>query len=210
MQDKLYFIQRNGIKEGPFKLDQLRTLSLTATTLIWESGMDDWTEAWSIKEMHSIISASPNTPEISVSSNYQAIDRQKLTPSNYIANEISRTIKFATIALGLAIACAIIYFLFSGGVDKANYYSTNKDNEPKFSKPFTQKELDEASQFDQLPLRWYTWKPTGEQAYTEAKDNTFAIFSITLFGVFITLVLWRYSAIAARWVKNNTTDKDKS
>lgn len=47
----LYFIIRNGQQMGPFTIEQLRTMGLTASTPIWLQGTPNWRCASEIAEL---------------------------------------------------------------------------------------------------------------------------------------------------------------
>lgn len=49
-----YYIIKGGEQQGPYNVQQLAELKITSDTLVWTSGMQDWTPAWKIEELRFI------------------------------------------------------------------------------------------------------------------------------------------------------------
>lgn len=49
-----YYIISGGEQQGPYSVQQLAQLKITSDTLVWTSGMQDWTPAWKIEELRFI------------------------------------------------------------------------------------------------------------------------------------------------------------
>lgn len=49
--EKQYYIIKNGEKQGPFGLDQMRQLNIDRDTYVWYAGMQDWTKAGDLPEL---------------------------------------------------------------------------------------------------------------------------------------------------------------
>jgi len=61
--DLYYFIQKNGTKQGPFKLSELNLQTIYSDELIWRSDNDQWKKASEFEELHDIlINKPPLTP----------------------------------------------------------------------------------------------------------------------------------------------------
>ena len=57
-----YYIVLNGMKEGPFTLEQLKGKGVTESTLVWKSGLPDWVKANTLPEVMQAITA-PAVPQ---------------------------------------------------------------------------------------------------------------------------------------------------
>lgn len=57
-----YFILINNVQQGPFTLEELRQRGLTADTLVWAQGMSQWTPAWQVEELRSLVQGADGTP----------------------------------------------------------------------------------------------------------------------------------------------------
>ena len=52
-----FIIDKNGQQAGPFSLDQLAQKAITPETLVWAQGMADWTPAWKVEELKTVLEA---------------------------------------------------------------------------------------------------------------------------------------------------------
>ncbi len=50
-----FIIENNGQQAGPFSLEQLIQKAITPETLVWAQGMKDWTPAWKIAELKTVL-----------------------------------------------------------------------------------------------------------------------------------------------------------
>ena len=50
-----FIIENNGQQAGPFCLEQLVQKAITPETLVWAQGMKDWTPAWKIAELKTVL-----------------------------------------------------------------------------------------------------------------------------------------------------------
>lgn len=50
-----FIIENNGQQAGPFSLEQLVQKAITPETLVWAQGMKDWTPAWKIAELKTVL-----------------------------------------------------------------------------------------------------------------------------------------------------------
>ena len=50
-----FIIENNGQQAGPFSLEQLAQKAITPETLVWAQGMKDWTPAWKIAELKTVL-----------------------------------------------------------------------------------------------------------------------------------------------------------
>ena len=50
-----FIIENNGQQAGPFSLEQLVQKAITPEALVWAQGMKDWTPAWKIAELKTVL-----------------------------------------------------------------------------------------------------------------------------------------------------------
>ena len=50
-----FIIENNGQQAGPFSLEQLVQKAITPETLVWAQDMKDWTPAWKIAELKTVL-----------------------------------------------------------------------------------------------------------------------------------------------------------
>lgn len=59
-----YFIHDGHVKLGPFTLQQLKSQSLTAQTLVWYEGLEKWTTIESLPALRSLLIKKKKQPEV--------------------------------------------------------------------------------------------------------------------------------------------------
>ena len=52
-----FIIDNNGQQAGPFSQDQLVQKAISPETLVWKQGMADWTQAWKVEELKTVLEA---------------------------------------------------------------------------------------------------------------------------------------------------------
>jgi hypothetical protein len=52
-----FIIDNNGQQAGPFSQDQLVQKAISPETLVWKQGMADWTPAWKVEELKTVLEA---------------------------------------------------------------------------------------------------------------------------------------------------------
>ena len=52
-----FIIDNNGQQAGPFSQDQLVQKAISPETLVWKQGMADWTPAWKVEELRTVLDA---------------------------------------------------------------------------------------------------------------------------------------------------------
>lgn len=52
-----FIIDNNGQQAGPFSQDQLVQKAISPETLVWKQGMVDWTPAWKVEELRTVLEA---------------------------------------------------------------------------------------------------------------------------------------------------------
>ena len=58
-QADYYVADRNNQQTGPFNIDQLKSLGITPTTLVWTKGLDSWKPAKEVEQLKSLVSQVP-------------------------------------------------------------------------------------------------------------------------------------------------------
>lgn len=56
-KDGIFIIDNNGQQAGPFSQDQLVQKAISPETLVWKQGMADWTPAWKVEELRTVLEA---------------------------------------------------------------------------------------------------------------------------------------------------------
>ena len=54
-----YYADSNNIQQGPFELEELKEKPITRNTLVWHSGLDQWTLACQVKELGDTFANTP-------------------------------------------------------------------------------------------------------------------------------------------------------
>lgn len=75
-----YYIVLNGVKEGPFTLEELKLKGVRETTLVWSSGLPDWVQANALPEVMEVVTTNPTPqpiPEASQAYNQTEQPRQE-------------------------------------------------------------------------------------------------------------------------------------
>lgn len=54
-----YYIVLNGVKEGPFALEELKAKGVTESTLVWKNGLTDWVKANTLPEVMQALYTAP-------------------------------------------------------------------------------------------------------------------------------------------------------
>jgi hypothetical protein len=103
---KKYFIHNGNDEQGPYSIDDLKSLGIYSNTMIWFEGIQTWTKAAYIPELKEIIIASPPPFEKAK----KIMDKDYVDEiENKIPNNIGRRVfKYSLIIL----AILGIYFIF--------------------------------------------------------------------------------------------------
>ncbi len=63
LQNKLYYLSKNGERQGPYTYEELAKLPLTAKTLVWSEGVG-WKSLGETEELHPLLDTSFDKEEI--------------------------------------------------------------------------------------------------------------------------------------------------
>jgi len=56
---KKYYFAEGNEQKGPYSIEELKNYKISATTLIWREGLNDWVEATSLKELETLFKSVP-------------------------------------------------------------------------------------------------------------------------------------------------------
>lgn len=94
-----FYIDRNTNEQyGPLSVEELKRRGITPNTLVWTSGMPDWTEAGNVQELSNLFynsgysSPNANTNYSSSSSNGANIPEMRPMPKNWFVEAILLTL----------------------------------------------------------------------------------------------------------------------
>ncbi len=57
-----YFVIENDVQKGPFTIYELKDKHISSDTLVWTEGMENWTPAWQVPELKSLLYPGQETP----------------------------------------------------------------------------------------------------------------------------------------------------
>jgi hypothetical protein len=69
IMEQYYFIQQNGVKKGPFKLNELKSENIYFDELVWRSDDDKWKKANEFEELENIYVIKPPLTPIEIKKN---------------------------------------------------------------------------------------------------------------------------------------------
>ena len=72
-----YFVDKEGVRQGPLPLDDLSTYDISPTTLVWTKGMEKWLKAKDVDDFRDILQSSQVTNDI-----LPATENPEETPKN--------------------------------------------------------------------------------------------------------------------------------
>lgn len=61
-----FYILSNGIKQGPFLLEELANKDITPNTMVWSIGFNNWKKAKEVNELSELLSNLPPEPPSSI------------------------------------------------------------------------------------------------------------------------------------------------
>ena len=57
-----YYVLINGVKEGPFSVEELKSKGISRETMIWKSGQSQWLPMDQVPELHDLLNELPPEP----------------------------------------------------------------------------------------------------------------------------------------------------
>lgn len=101
--EKYYFIEKDGVKLGPFKLDDLKNHTIYSDELVWRSDSENWKKAIEFEELNGVcILKPPPTPHEQVTT--QATQNNTLTKKPFVISERLTV----SIPIGFAVSFLIV------------------------------------------------------------------------------------------------------
>ncbi|WP_395058891.1 DUF4339 domain-containing protein [Flavobacterium sp.] len=128
-----YFIHNGETENGPFDIEQLKTMQIKSETPIWYEGLQNWTTGNNVDELKDIINSNSLPPKFE---NF-AQQNSSLNPPIFskpsqekIQNDIPEKKKsLRKVYIISGVACALILFLFlNGNIHPNRYPETNNYN----------------------------------------------------------------------------------
>ncbi len=110
---KKYFYSEGSIKHGPYTFSELQEKNITASTLIWYDGLENWTAAGELEELAELLASTPppipeaapaTTPEPQAPPKREPVpeeERMRPRPKNWLTESILVTI-FCCVPFGIA------------------------------------------------------------------------------------------------------------
>jgi hypothetical protein len=56
---KKFYLHNGAEQQGPFDIEELKTMNITKDTLVWHEGISDWTEAEKITDLKELLKTTP-------------------------------------------------------------------------------------------------------------------------------------------------------
>lgn len=131
--EQYYFIQQNGVKKGPFKLDQLKSQNIYFDELVWRSDDDKWKKASEFEELASIFLIKPPLTPLEIEKS--EIDKE------FFKKVIPNTLGIYSI-LFLMISISSFLIANSSWEEVKKPYITNKEEVGKPSYSVREKKID--------------------------------------------------------------------
>jgi hypothetical protein len=103
-----YYADQHNIQQGPFDLEELRTKPINRNTLVWHSGLSQWTLASQVKELSDLFEHIP--PTLNVPAGTPSTPTSSLPPRTWLIEAILVTICCCT-PLG------IVGIVYAAGVE---------------------------------------------------------------------------------------------
>lgn len=85
-----YYVLINGVKQGPFSMEELRTKGLSRDSMIWKIGQSQWLPAYQVSELSELVSEIPPEPPTI----------KKVMPKTWLVESILATI-FCCLPFGI-------------------------------------------------------------------------------------------------------------
>lgn len=85
-----YYVLINGVKQGPFSMEELRTKGLSRDSMIWKIGQSQWLPAYQVPELSELVSEIPPEPPTI----------KKVMPKTWLVESILATI-FCCLPFGI-------------------------------------------------------------------------------------------------------------
>lgn len=123
---KKYFYIRNGQKQGPFSLEEMRTQCITPETMVWFAGLEEWTAARNLEELKPFLAAENiETPQVCAAPVIEMPEKRVVPPRTWLAESILATI-FCCLPfgiVGIVYAAKVENRFYSGDIDGAELAS---------------------------------------------------------------------------------------
>ena len=85
-----YYVLINGIKQGPFSVEELKTKELSRDSMVWKIGQSQWLPAYQVPELSELVSEIPPEPPT----------KNKIMPKTWLVESILATL-FCCLPFGI-------------------------------------------------------------------------------------------------------------
>lgn len=224
-----FYIVENEQQSGPFSIEELKRKNITASSLVWEEEMDDWTEAKNIIDLKDIIIKLPppipkkSEKTIKVEAEIKKRKERLINPKTEItaAKEIKINFRLVVLALVIGVVSYPVHFAIDKGFahlrlhKKWDYILLKENfNWDKASEEAANKKLEEWKQLknQSRSLGWVEGQSGyadeyHERKYKKAAEKDIWVSIITWISVSVILIFGRYLIKGINWV--NSTSKKK-
>lgn len=219
-----YFIVLNEQKKGAFTLEELKTMGLSPTTLVWKEGMTEWEEARQFPELNDMITKSvpPPIPKAQKTLKVEAEITQKkkahiIKPRTQItfAKEVKTNFIRLCIALAIGGLSYPYVYIFENGPGHSSMIENwkgvhvpTRDQEVSGDMTEKQKELELRSRrLGWNPFYWTHYDGLVDfhrrrlRGIEDQQEKTFGILSLLVASV---LILGRYLLMFVRWIQRTS------
>lgn len=132
-----YYIVEDGVKKGPFSLEELKNLPFERNTLVWHKGFDKWQKAEEVKELKELLSNTPPPIPSLQNSSVQNIkidspvEVNLMKKKNISKEEIADKQRKVTKGFFSEIGYLILFFSISAVIAFATYQVYFETNRPE-------------------------------------------------------------------------------
>lgn len=227
---KKYFYIENDEQFGPFSIDELKEKKISKSTLIWTENLDNWTEAYKIKEIKNLVSSTPppiplkKERAIKVEAKITKKKEKLITPNTelLIAKETTIIFKFIILAIVIGIISSIYFISEKNGFSNKeianklqyDYDNIRIDNNTSNEERKRIKEDRQTLKNTSFNLGYHNYDKYSfctscaisyhKKKYEDAfKESISKSLIITLFSALV-LIFSRYLFKSAKWVNKNS------
>ena len=112
-----YYVLINGIKEGPFSIEELKSKGISRETMVWKAGQSQWLPMYQVPELHDLLKEIPPEPPTA----------KRTMPKTWLVESILATL-FCCLPfgiIGIINATKVDTLYLNGNYDEAMLRSNN-------------------------------------------------------------------------------------
>ncbi|MBP6754951.1 MAG: DUF4339 domain-containing protein [Bacteroidia bacterium] len=122
-----YFIHDGEAENGPFDIEQLKSMQINSETPIWHKGLQNWSKAVNVEELKSIIISTSTPPKFS---NF-AQQNTNVNPPSFNKTSINNSTNKKNILGNIFFLLVIFCIIFVVGTLAISYFSLPSEAEEK-------------------------------------------------------------------------------